>query len=185
MAVQAGMRITAEEYYQLPEYQEHDLIQLIDGEVIIGVAPIPRHQTIVGEILVLLTLYARQHGGSAYPAPVEVYLDEYNIFEPDVLYLAPESRCVVEEKRLVGPPDLVAEVLSPSTAKHDREQKFRAYQTHGVGEYWIVDPANLYIEVWTLEAGAFVKLGTFAGSDTFDSPVLNGQAVAVSELLRE
>ncbi|MBN8620566.1 MAG: Uma2 family endonuclease [Anaerolineae bacterium] len=182
MAVQPIIRISAFDYYQLPEYAAHDLIQLIEGEVVIAVPPIPKHQSAVAETLFLLMTCSRTLGGKAYSAPIEVYLDEFNIYQPDVLYIAPQSRCIVEEKRLVGPPDLVVEVLSPSTAKLDREKKFRAYQKHGVREYWIIDPVNAYLEVWVLQNEIFTKLGTFTPDDTFESPVLNQYQVTLSAI---
>jgi Uma2 family endonuclease len=80
-------------------------------------------------------------------------MDEHNVYEPGVVYLVPHSRCIEEEKRLTGAPDLVVEVLSPGTAKHDHEKKFNAYQAHGMGEYWVADPANAYLEVWQLRDG--------------------------------
>lgn len=175
-------RISAADYYQLPEYDQHDLIQLIDGEVIVGMPPVPKHQEIVREILILLGLLARQKGGEALMAPIEVQLDEHNVFEPDVLYLKPDSRCVVGDKRLTGAPDLVVEVLSPATARYDRQQKYEAYQARGVGEYWIVDPAHEVIEVWTLgENGAFQRQGAFAGENTFHSTVL-AETIAVKAI---
>ncbi len=173
MAQPTKMRITADAYYQLPAYTETDLIQLIDGEVIIGMPPIIKHQRIVGKILFLLMTIANKIGGEALTAPTEVYLDTHNIYEPDVLYLRPDSDCVVEEKRIKGAPDLVVEILSPSTAKYDREQKYRTYQQHGVGEYWIVDPIHETIEVWTLgEAGLFKRQGAYWADDTFESVML-------------
>jgi Uma2 family endonuclease len=85
--------------------------------------------------------------GKAFIAPVELYLDEHNIHEPDVLYLSPDTRCKVEEKRLRGAPELVIEVLSPRTARYDRQEKYRAYEQHQVSEYWIVDPVHETVEV--------------------------------------
>jgi Uma2 family endonuclease len=182
MTLEVKTRITAEEYYQLPEYAEHNLIQLIDGEVIISMAPIPFHQTVVGNTHVVFWLFAKQHGGRTYTSPIEVYLDQYNIYEPDVVYISPESRCVVEEKRLSGAPDLVVEVLSPSSVKHNREKKFNAYQAHGVQEYWIADPVNISLEVWILRDSLFVKVGTFVPGDTFESKVLKGQTIIVKDI---
>ncbi|MFN8373282.1 MAG: Uma2 family endonuclease [Anaerolineae bacterium] len=182
MTLEVTTRITAETYYQLPEYEHYNLIQLIDGEVVIGMAAIPKHQTVVGNAHVMLWLSAKQHGGKAFTSPIEVYLDQYNVYEPDVVYLAQNSRCVVEEKRLTGAPDLVVEVLSPSTAKVDRDKKFNAYQAHGVREYWIADPANAYLEVWVLRDALFVKSGTFVAGDTFECAVLNGQVIQVGAI---
>ncbi len=178
-------RIAAEEYFQLPEYEQHDLIQLIDGEVIIGMAPIPKHQDIVRDILFLFTLVSRNKGGITYASPIEVFLDQHNVFEPDVLFLKPDSECTVGDKRLTGAPDLVVEVLSPSTAKHDRKQKHTAYEQHGVKEYWIVDPAHEVIEVWTLnDGGEFDGPSVYDKEDTFTSRVLD-EKIKLKEIFRD
>lgn len=176
-------RVTADAYYQLPEYDQQNLIQLIDGEVIIGMPPNVKHQALVGEILFLLLSIARKMGGRAFTSPIEVFLDEHNIYEPDVLYLKPDSACEIGEKRLIGAPDLVVEVLSPSTAKHDRQHKYDAYQQHGVGEYWIVDPVHELIEVYTLDADTakFVRQGAYAVEDSFESRTL-GEKIMVKPI---
>jgi len=172
MAIQPIAKMTAESYFQLDDYQEHDLIQLINGEVLIGMPPIPKHQRIVREILVMLTLLAREVGGEALDSPIEVYLDEYNVYEPDVLYMSPDSNCTVKGKRLEGAPELIVEVLSPSTAKYDKREKYAGYEQHGVQEYWIVDPVHELIDVWTLDAGKFVHQGAYSAEDKFTSVVL-------------
>jgi Uma2 family endonuclease len=169
-------RLTAAEYYATPEYAAHSLIQLIDGEMVIGMAPIPRHQEIVGNVHVMLWMFARQRGGRAYIAPIEVELDESNVYEPDVLYIAPNSACQVTEKRLIGAPDLVVEVLSPSTAKHDRVAKFRTYGLRGVREYWIVDPQHNTLEQWTNEAGNLRLVSAYGLGDSFTSALFGPEA---------
>jgi Uma2 family endonuclease len=182
MLTPAHTRISATDYYQLPEYNQRDLIQLIDGEVILGMPPVPKHQRIVREIFFLLISISKNKGGEALSAPIEVQLDENNVFEPDVLYLKPDSRCAVGDKRLTGAPDLVVEVLSPATARYDRQQKYQAYEAQGVGEYWIVDPVHEVVEVWTLgDSGAFQRQGAFAGEDTFRSVVLD-EMIAVKAI---
>jgi Uma2 family endonuclease len=168
-------RLNASTYYQLPEYEQHDLIQLINGEVILSMPPILKHQDIVREILILLTLIARETGGRAYVSPVEVRLDETNVFEPDVLYIKPENIGIAQqdEKRIIGAPDLVVEVLSPGTAKFDRQEKYQAYERNGVNEYWIVDPAHETVEVWTLgESKQFIRQGAYGKAGKFDSVTL-------------
>ena len=166
-------RISAAEYFALPEYAAHNLIQLIDGEVVIGMAPIIRHQRIAREIFVFIVLLARQKGGEAFDEPTEVYLDENNVFQPDIIYIKPDTTCTVDVKRVVGAPDLVVEVLSPSTAKYDRVQKYNAYEANGVGEYWIVDPVHEIVEVYVLGEAGFDRQGAYAKEDTFKSRVLD------------
>lgn len=78
-------RILVTEYYQLPDYEKHDFIQLIDGEVMIGRSLTLKHQAIVRDLLLLLGLIARETGGTAFTAPTEVYLDVHNVYEPSTL----------------------------------------------------------------------------------------------------
>jgi Uma2 family endonuclease len=183
MAVQPKTRITAADYYQLAEYEQHELIQLIDGEVIIGMPPILKHQRLVRDILYLLTTIARHQGGEAFDSPTEVYFDENNVFQPDVLYITPDTTCIAEDKRLIGAPDLVVEVLSPSTAKFDRQEKYKVYEKHGVREYWIVDAIHEVLEVWTLNDKQFIRQGAYGEDDTFQSQVL-GTSIEVKQIFR-
>ncbi len=174
-------RISAADYYQLPEYEQHDLIQLIDGEVVIGMPPILKHQTIIKKLMALLLQIEASQGGIAFIAPTEVYLDDDNVFEPDVLYIKPDNLAITQqdEKRIVGAPNLVVEVLSPGTAKYDRQEKYQAYEQRGVDEYWIVDPVHETIEVWTLgEDKLFQRQGAYGKTSTFPSVTL-GTTVTV------
>ncbi len=184
MVEAARTRISANEYYQLPEYEQNDLIQLINGEVIIGMPPILKHQDIVREILILLALIARNVGGKAYDSPVEVRLDDKNVFQPDVLYVKPDNMAIAQqdEKRITGAPNLIVEVLSPGTARFDRQEKYQDYEQHGVNEYWIVDPVHETIEVWGLgENKQFVRQGAYGITGSFDSATLN-TTVSVKEI---
>ncbi|MFQ3648308.1 MAG: Uma2 family endonuclease [Aggregatilineales bacterium] len=178
MAAQPRTRISAVEYDLLPEYAQSDLIQLINGEVVISMPPVLKHQAIVGEILYLLMTTARRLGGKAYTSPVEVQLDDHNVFEPDVVFVSTDNLDITRrsDKRIIGAPDLVVEVLSPSTAKLDRQEKFQAYEAHGVKEYWIVDPAHEVVEVWNIGAdGRYERRGVFADDDSLVSTVLGEQ----------
>ena len=184
MAQPTRTRITAQEYFELPEYKEHDVIQLINGEVIIGMPPIVKHQIIVSFIMKMLMNYAEEHGGIGLTAPISVQLDENNVFEPDVMYITAENMGIISPsaKRIVGAPNLVVEILSPSTAKYDRQVKYHVYEANGVQEYWIVDPAHDTIDVYILEDDAFKRLGVFDTEDTFTLFVL-GEDVRVGMII--
>jgi Uma2 family endonuclease len=95
-----------------------------------------------------------------------------------VLYLTPDTACQIDDKRLTGAPDLVVEVLSPSTAKFDRQEKYQAYEANGVREYWIADPVHHVLEVWTRDGDHFARQGVYAGEDSFTSQAL-GETVSV------
>ena len=172
--------MTAEEFFKLSETNLPT--QLIDGEIIMSPAATPLHQDIVLNTAILLR--ALGQGGKVYVAPIDVYLDNMNVFQPEVVWIAADSQCVIADKRLLGAPDVIVEVLSPSTAKIDKTKKFRLYQQHGVREYWIADPEAGYLEAWTLVDGVYQYIGAFAAGEGFDSVVL-AKRVDVSAIFPE
>jgi Uma2 family endonuclease len=177
MAIQT--KITAEEFLHLPESQTPT--ELINGEIIVAPAPELYHQDIVLQTAILIKTTAPD--GKVYIAPVDVHLDDVNVTQPDVLWLSPDSQCsAVDGKRLFGAPDLVVEVLSPSTALRDKSVKFQLYEKYGVREYWIIEPTGQYVEVWLLTDGKFARHGVFGGSDSFTSAVLGDKSVAAAAI---
>jgi Uma2 family endonuclease len=128
--------------------------EAIDGDLFVTPAPKPRHAWISYELVQTLhrLLVAPGHGRVFY-APIGVeFPDTEEGVQPDILFVAKERLDIVGEDWIRGAPDLVIEILSPSTAERDRTVKLKLYQRHGVGEYWIVDPETKTVEVWT--AGA-------------------------------
>ena len=98
-----------------------------------------RHQRLVGALYRLLAAFADRAGGEALVSPVDVDLADHSIVQPDVVYVAPAPSAVLTT-RVEGAPELVVEILSPSTARRDVGEKLRLYGEAGVLEYWIVDP---------------------------------------------
>ena len=83
-------------------------------------------------------------------------MDDLNFYQPDLVFISESQRDILSKEGLIeGVPDLVIEILSPSTGKYDRGDKMRVYEQHGVKEYWIVDLANKLIEVYILENQRF------------------------------
>lgn len=174
-------RTSASEFLQLPETNLP--VQLLDGYVIRLInseVSSLSHQDVVGNIFVLFKLKARELGGKAYVAPVDVYFDEFNIPQPDVMWLAPDTRCqMIGDERLSGAPDLIAEVLSPTTAHVDRKKKFRLYEKYGVREYWLIEPRDQLVEVWQHQERRFVLLDVYGVGETFMSSLIGEVEVAV------
>jgi Uma2 family endonuclease len=169
-------RITAEAFFALPETNLP--AELIDGIILQMTAPELDHQDTTGNFFFLLKLLSQEIGGKAYIAPVNVEFDEYNVPQPDVLWLAPDSKCKPDgKKRLVGAPDLIIEVLSPSTARKDKTDKFLLYEKYGVREYWLTDPSRQQVEVWRLGDTQYMLVGTFGADESFVSIVLNGKQI--------
>jgi Uma2 family endonuclease len=167
MAVQTT--ITSKEFLELPE--SNLPTELINGEVIVSPSPEVYHQDVVGHTYLLLM--GRVPSGKVYISPLDVYLDDQNVVQPDVLWVAEGSKCVVADgKRLKGGPDLVVEVLSPNTARFDKKEKFRLYEKYGVREYWMVDPQLRLIEVWQRREERFDRLDVYGVGEQFNSPLL-------------
>jgi Uma2 family endonuclease len=174
-------RMTREEYYQLPE--TNLISHLINGELIEMPSPDIEHQRTVRLLLKLFEKIMGEIGGEAFVAPMDVEFDSENITQPDVFWIAPEGKCKPNAKnRLVGPPDLIVEVLSPSTARIDKTDKFLLYEKHGVREYWIVDPRRKFLEVWRLEANEYAFGGSYGVGETFASSVLNTMTIDPSSV---
>jgi len=88
--------------------------------------------------------------GHIFDAPLDVRLDEYNVVQPDLIYISEKNKHIITEKNIQGAPDLMMEILSPSSFHHDQERKKAVYERFGVLEYWIIDPANQVIEIFSL-----------------------------------
>ncbi|QGQ98947.1 Uma2 family endonuclease [Paenibacillus psychroresistens] len=138
---------TLEDYYKLPE--DGNQYEIIDGVLELKPSPTTTHQRISQQIFELL----RDSCKNEYIillAPVDVILSESETRQPDLLMVHRSRESIVEVHAVVGPPDLVVEVLSPSSVKRDRVMKLRSYAHFGVSEYWIVDPLHVTIEQYVL-----------------------------------
>lgn len=137
---------TVDDFLQL---EESNLpCELINGELFMSPAPNLTHQVVLSNLNDVIKAYARKTEGIAMFSPVDVYLDNKNVFQPDLLYVKKENLSILTERGLNGAPDLAVEIISPSNSFKDRNQKRKLYQKFGVKEYWIVDPGNRTIEIY-------------------------------------
>jgi Uma2 family endonuclease len=143
-------RWTYAEFARLPS-EGSTRYEILDGELVVTPAPGLLHQAIVMHLAWLLYGFVRENElGKVFGSPVDVLLAEGDYLEPDIAFVRSGRAEVLTERGIEGPPDLVVEVLSPSTAAHDRGIKLERYRLFGVPEYWLVDPEESTIEVWTL-----------------------------------
>ncbi len=167
--------VSRETYLSLPEGTP---CQFITGEVVMTPSPVPVHQNIVGHLYLQLIQYVeKQNMGQVFIAPLDISLDENNIFQPDILYISRENESIIGETMIEGVPDLVVEVLSSSTAYYDLRTKFRAYEACGVKEYWIVDPERKSVEVFTSNNEKFHLQQEVEGEGNVRSEILSGFSV--------
>lgn len=165
----AVKKLTYREFREM-EFDETDsnLYELLKGILVRKSAPHFIHQRISRKLLWKFEdhILLKQLGEIFY-APVDVVLNEENAPQPDLVYVSNENVAVLnyEEGVIIGAPDLVVEILSPSTAKKDKTLKKDIYEEFGVLEYWLVDPNNKTIEVYTLQNNRYTL---FSLSDTED-----------------
>jgi Uma2 family endonuclease len=157
--------------------------EIIDGELYVTPPPSIEHQRISREIEFRLhRLLTEADLGEVFDAPVGLCLDDENVFEPDLVVVLKGSKARIAEQAVMGPADVVIEILSPGTARRDLTTKRAAYETHGVREYWIVDPEAQAIEVLALESLRYVRHGLYRRRDTLTSSVLPGLSMLLAEV---
>jgi len=144
-------------------------------------SPSPEHQIILGNIVEKFREFAKDKGMIIF-SPVDVYLDEENAYQPDLVFISKQRREIIRKDGIYGPPDLVVEVLSPSTAHYDLREKFRVYERTGVKEYWIVDPDVKMIEVYTNEADKFTLFSKAEGKGEVNSSLLEGFEITIEDI---
>jgi Uma2 family endonuclease len=182
-----GRRLTYEEFQGLPR-EEVGIrqMELIDGEVFVTPAPRTAHQRAVARLLRRLADFVEKNNmGEIFIAPYDVFFSKWTVLEPDLLFIRKERSAIVTDANVQGPPDLVIEVLSPSTRRHDRERKLRVYEEAGVPELWYVDPEERTVDILTLGATRRYDVVTkLAGTDTVVSSVLSGLHLTADDIFR-
>ena len=168
----AKIKFTYEDYCNAPEDKRYELH---DGEL--GLVPSLKepHQKTSLELAVELRLLTRRTDiGYIYIAPFDVVFSNHDVVQPDVVFVSNEREHIITQSNIQGAPDLVIEVLSPSTAHRDRTFKRALYARHGVREFWFVDTDAHTIEVLLLGASGYETVGIFGAGQTLTSPTLTG-----------
>ena len=173
---------TYEDFALLPEGAPY---QLIGGQLVVSPSPSTAHQRILGRLFRwMASRVEASHAGEVLIAPVDVYLSDTDVYQPDLVVVLAGGAAVVEAHLIRGAPDLVVEILSPSTAYYDLRQKKTAYERFGVMEYWVVDPIERSVEVFTRVEGVFVLHERRAGAEVIRSPSLVGFQIELESLFR-
>jgi Uma2 family endonuclease len=178
--------MTAEAYLAIPEGDRH--YWLVDGDLVVN-APSYDHQRLVVELVTRLRAWtaADPARGTALIS-VDAQLDDANVYQPDVWWIAASHSDRLVDGRLVGAPDLAVEVLSPSTQHFDRGVKLRAYERNGCRELWLVDGGRGEVSVrrrWTTSASGFDVRLDLGPADVLSTPLLPGFSVDLSDLFTE
>lgn len=175
-------RYTYDDYQQLPEGAPYELIH---GHLVMSPAPTPHHQIIQANLFFELSRVVREGDrGRVVGPPLDVRLDDATVLQPDLVYLAAAHTDRIGEQAIEGAPDLVAEILSPATAHRDLTEKKRLYETHGVREYWVIDPDQRTVEVFANTEDGFQQRARVVEEGTVASGVLDAFEIDLSDLFQ-
>jgi Uma2 family endonuclease len=164
--------LTVEDYRLLPETGPR--YQLVEGDFFMAPAPNRYHQDILRNLFGMLFKYLEKHPiGIIYCAPFDVFLDEVNVHQPDLIFVSKKND-ILTAAGAEGAPDFVVEILSPKTAFLDKGGKLRVNARSGVKEYWIIDPQTKMIHVYFLPKNAVKPAFIYTEKDTFESPQFPG-----------
>ena len=181
------MQVAEKKKYTEADYQlleEGTPFQLINGDLVMSPAPIAYHQILSARLFKALDAFIEKNNdqGICLYSPVDVVLDEENIFQPDLIYISGERKIELLQDRIMGAPDLVIEILSPSTAYYDLRQKKDFYERYGVKEYLIVDPLVKDAEVYVLKNAEFILYQKERQNGTINLNTLPGLQIDLQKL---
>ena len=179
----AKAALTYADYAALPD--DGKRYEILDGELFVTPAPAPQHQMILANLVSVLGDHVRQRGlGRVLFAPLDVIFADSSIAQPDAIYLDNTRMSLISRRGIEGGPNLLVEVLSPSTARTDRNVKFALYARYGVDFYWIVDPEARVLEAYRREGSAYVLAMRASGSEPCGPPPFEDLGLVVEALWR-
>ena len=176
-------RYTYEDYLNTPEGERYELL---DGELILVASPNMAHQGNQARLGSRMFIFSEDSDlGRVFFSPTDVVLSDGSgteVVQPDILFISKGREGIITDSNVRGAPDLVVEILSPSSSSRDWKYKRNLYAKYGVREYWIVDPANRIVSVMLLRDGVLEIAGAYVEGDTLTATALEGFEVRVSEI---
>jgi len=173
---------TAADYRAMPD--DGRRYQLIQGDLIMAPAPNTFHQIVQKNLLRILDNHLLQHPlGTVIGAPCDVYLDEHNVYQPDVLFVTRAHAERIQPDAIHGAPDLAIEILSPSSAALDRRKRDH-FARAGTVEFWQIDPALRQLQRFVFAENRAKPVALIDDPETFSSPLFPELVIATAEIFR-
>jgi len=149
-------------------------------------SPNPDHQTLSFRIGLILGFFLESKNDNGYvaSAPCDVKFDDGNILQPDLLYITEQRKSEIVKERIIGAPDLIVEILSPSNAYYDLRQKKDIYEKYGVKEYIIIDPVLINADLYALKDGIYYLHQRAEKTELLNSLILPGLSFDLKRIFR-
>ena len=184
----ANTAVTLEQHYTYEDYikwDDENRWELIDGVPYMMSAPNREHQAISMSLGSTFHQFLKGKSCSVYAAPFDVRLnpDKGNdtVVQPDLLVVCNPSK--LDKAGAKGAPDLIVEIISPSSVKMDRLRKYNKYQQVGVKEYWVINPANRTVDVNILQDnGTYLLSNIYTAEETIEVKTLEGLTIHLNEI---
>jgi Uma2 family endonuclease len=183
MRPEAIEQFTVADYQSMPEGPPY--YQLVEGELIMAPSPGSLHQDIAGNIYFLLRRHVTKHRlGKVCIAPLDVFLSDTSVLQPDVFFLSIASLPLLQADGVHGAPDLVVEIVSPSNGPLEKRRKRPIYAQSGVKELWLIDPVLEQIHRYDFTVDAAKPVQLVDSEESFETPLLPGLVVSAVEVFR-
>ncbi len=178
--VTTARRLTYEDYANTPDDERYELI---DGALIMVPGPNMPHQRNQSKLGSRMAVFAEDNDlGVVFFSDTDVVLSHTDVVKPDLLFVSKERQDIITLANIRGAPDLIIEILSPSTSRRDWNDKRELYAERGVREYLVIDPSNKIVWQLALRDGALKIVHTYYEGDTIASSVLEGFTIAVNDI---
>jgi Uma2 family endonuclease len=182
MTAVAEKKITVAEFLEM-DFEEGYIYELINGEIMRRTSPNLDHQAVSMELSAILHTFVKSNNlGKIFAAPVDVYLNEFDLVVPDLVFVAKENMGILYEKRcIVGVPDLIIEILSKGTQKRDKGDKMKLYRKHAVKEYWLINPRSQTVEIYEWRDGDYELMFSLEDTGVIQSIVLTDFSLEIAD----
>jgi Uma2 family endonuclease len=183
MAVHSPRKLTYQDFEKLPEDGLRH--EILDGVHVVSPSPATAHQRVSFHLTLGLGGFVKAHRlGEVFSAPFDIVLSNHDVVVPDLVFISASRAAILTEKNAQGAPDLVIEILSPSSRRRDLGQKLVGYEKLGVAEYWVFDPKSRTALLYRKTGDAFAPpLGLSAeAGDRLTTPLLPGFELPLVEV---
>lgn len=172
-------KFTYADYLALPGDERYELH---DGELVLVASPNEPHQRVSKRLFLQLAEVEASGLGQAYFAPFDILFSDTEVVQPDLMFISRERSDIITHANIQDAPDLVVEILSPSTASRDWNYKQGLYAKYGVKELWMVDPESALLWRLMLRGDAFEIAGVYGADESFDSPTLGEFTISLADV---
>ena len=176
------IKMTANQFLQLGEDPPGVRLELVDGEIAVSPSPTPAHSHAILELAFILKTHIRAHNLGMLYSDVDTIIGPFDVRRPDLLFFGKDRLHLVGAKAMQGAPNLCVEVISPSSEKIDRQDKFAQYAAVGVEHYWIIDCEHRTVDAYSLHEGGYGEPIRGKGQEVLTLPPFVDLELPLAEL---